>query len=124
MFDNVKSDDTELAKLVSAIGAHKKKGGLRFPEDLKIKCINYMAKTNIKVPKLSSVIGVTQPTIRRWLNEFVVEPEPKLPDIKIPEQPKPVPDGLITIHYGDKIKLDVPLHLLKPVLQEIGHGAY
>jgi len=117
MFDNVKSDDTELAKLVSAIGAHKKKGGLRFPDELKLKCIEYMAKTNIKVTKLSTVIGVTQPTIRRWLNEFVVEPELKLPE------PKPVSAGLITIRYGDKIKLDVPLHLLKPVLQEIGHEA-
>jgi len=125
MFDNVKSDDTKLAKLVSDIASFKKLGKRKFDEALIERIMDYKDETGIKYKLLADKTGITEATLRRWGNNYVSKKEVasinKSTEVNMTRIQAIIgmSDRLITVRVGDKISIDVPLNMLNMLLQEL-----
>jgi hypothetical protein len=139
MFQNVKSDDTIFAKLLTDIEAAKTSKSKSYPEPLRHRILEYITITKITLKAFSARSGLSQHTIKRWMGEQdksdeIVESVKKKKEeaVVVPPPPPPPPqesavvvvappkeEEKVTIRLKGGIEVDIPIGRLAQVLREL-----
>ena len=124
MFKDLK-EGTVFSKLLNDIAEIKKKGDrCHYPEDLKERCVRYIEQTpRMKRKTFADKTGISNNTINIWCRRYgsVIDRPLPTPREVIEQAPKPEKktSGLVSVWYSDKIRIETPLELLKPVMEKL-----